>query len=808
MTTTSVQFTSPTGISSMSFAEPVPILYGGTGQATQQDGINALSGTQTANTVLRSDGTNVTLSKVVLTTDVSGVLPVANGGTGQTSFAAGYFKSDGTDLSSVSTIPASDVTGNIAGNAENVTGVVAISNGGTGQTTRQLAINALIGTQTNNTVLRSDGTDVTLSKVVLTADVSGVLPVANGGTGVTAATGTGNVVLSAGPTFTGTAEFSNITITGNLTVQGTSTTVSSSSLTISDPLIYIGDGNTGNAVDLGFIGSFNSGTYQHTGLTRDATDGKWKLFSGIVAEPTTTVDFTTWTKDTLVLGQIDTNSTIFNGTTSGAITVQAAATAGTNTITLPATTGTVVTTGDTGTVTNTMLAGSIANSKLVNSSITINGTSFALGDSKTITASASNALTIGTGLTGTSYDGSSIVTVAIDSTVATLTGTQTLTNKTINGSNNTITNVSLTSGVTGTLPVANGGTGQTSFASGYIKSDGTSLSSSSTISGSDISGNIAGNASNVTGTVAIANGGTGNTTASGAINALVPSQTGNAGKYLTTNGTAVSWATVEAAGGSSVTGTNTGIVYNNSSVATGASDILYSSGSLSLGAANTVSNNFGILGASSASSNTYASTVLIKGGSQTLQNSAPAGNVEIYGGSYTGTAGSSTYSGNVIIAGGQGGSSPGNVQIKAYSSTAASYVTAMTVDSSQVQFAVKQSSKDILGSSSVCDEYALYYNASTTAANQVVDSMVASTYSSVIYRIESKTSTNTEITEVTVVVNSSGDVYMNELVLVSSSETYLTVFDADVNSGNLRLLVTPSNSNTQIKIKAVAFRAI
>lgn len=44
--------------------------------------------------------------------------------------------------------------------------------------------------------------------------------------------------------------------------------------------------------------------------------------------------------------------------------------------------------------------------------------------------------------------------------------TQTLTNKTINGSNNTITNISLTTGVTGTLPVANGGTGITSFGSG------------------------------------------------------------------------------------------------------------------------------------------------------------------------------------------------------------------------------------------------------------------------------------------------------------------------------------------------------
>lgn len=55
--------------------------------------------------------------------------------------------------------------------------------------------------------------------------------------------------------------------------------------------------------------------------------------------------------------------------------------------------------------------------------------------------------------------------------------TQTLTNKTINGSNNTITNVSLTSGVTGVLPLANGGTNKNATAvnGGLVWSDADSM---------------------------------------------------------------------------------------------------------------------------------------------------------------------------------------------------------------------------------------------------------------------------------------------------------------------------------------------
>jgi hypothetical protein len=124
------------------------------------------------------------------------------------------------------------------------------------------------------------------------------------------------------------------------------------------------------------------------------------------------------------------------------------------------------------TLTNKTISGAnntisnIANSSLTNSSVTFNGQTVALGASGTITASTTSPLTIGTGLSGTSFNGSAPVTIAIDSTVATLTGTQSLTNKTIDASLNTLSNIansSLTnSSITlGTTNIALGGTALT-----------------------------------------------------------------------------------------------------------------------------------------------------------------------------------------------------------------------------------------------------------------------------------------------------------------------------------------------------------
>ena len=91
---------------------------------------------------------------------------------------------------------------NIAGSVISLT-TVPVNLGGTGQTTANAGLNALLPAQTGqaNKYLQTDGTNSSWDAISLsTADITGVLPVVNGGTGVATSTGTGSTVLSSSPT--------------------------------------------------------------------------------------------------------------------------------------------------------------------------------------------------------------------------------------------------------------------------------------------------------------------------------------------------------------------------------------------------------------------------------------------------------------------------------------------------------------------------------------------------------------------------------------------------------------------------------
>ena len=155
------------------------------------------------------------------------------------------------------------------------------ASGGTTSITLSGADVAVAGdlTVTGNDIKSSSATALTLSGADVT--VAGDLTV------------TGNDIKSSGGTTALTLSGANVTVAGNLTVSGTTTTVNSTTLTVTDPLVFVGnDNNATDAVDIGLFGMYDtSGSLDlYSGIFRDASDGKWRLFKDSQAAPTTTVN--------------------------------------------------------------------------------------------------------------------------------------------------------------------------------------------------------------------------------------------------------------------------------------------------------------------------------------------------------------------------------------------------------------------------------------------------------------------------------------------------------------------------------------
>jgi hypothetical protein len=81
----------------------------------------------------------------------------------------------------------------------------------------------------------------------------------------------------------------NVTISGNLAVLGDVTKYDVTTMTTEDSLIVLAANNAGNAVDIGFVGSYNDGSARSVGLIRNAGDGFFYLFDNYTGDPSSNV---------------------------------------------------------------------------------------------------------------------------------------------------------------------------------------------------------------------------------------------------------------------------------------------------------------------------------------------------------------------------------------------------------------------------------------------------------------------------------------------------------------------------------------
>lgn len=124
-------------------------------------------------------------------------------------------------------------------------------------------------------------------------------------------------------------------VTGNLTILGSNSSISTTQVNIEDNMLQIANNNIANTVDIGFFGQYGEGAGNvHSGFFRDASDGVWKLFKNYNVEPSTTISVSTngFAYANLLLDSLQANNKITTTggvdkltTTTGAVSVAGSA---------------------------------------------------------------------------------------------------------------------------------------------------------------------------------------------------------------------------------------------------------------------------------------------------------------------------------------------------------------------------------------------------------------------------------------------------------------------------------------------------
>jgi hypothetical protein len=349
-------------------------------------------------------------------------LPIVAGTTGTLSVARG-----GTGTATPALVQGANIT--ITGTWPNQT--IAAAAPGTGTVTSVGGTGTVNGITLTGTVTSTGNLTLggTLSNVSLTTQVTGTLPIANGGTGNTTGLAASATILATartigGVSFNGSA---NINLPGVNTAGNQNTTGTAANVT---GTVAVANGGTG----LTALG---------TGITTFLATPSSANLAAAVTNETGSGALVFATSPTLVTPALGTPS---SGTLTNA-------------------TGLPIVAGTTGTL--SVARGGTGDTTYTNGQLLIGNT--------TGNTLAKATLTAGTGITVTNGAGAITIAATNNGTVTSVGGTGTVNGITLTGTvtssgnltlGGTLSNVSLTTQVTGTLPVANGGTGITSFGSG------------------------------------------------------------------------------------------------------------------------------------------------------------------------------------------------------------------------------------------------------------------------------------------------------------------------------------------------------